>query len=103
MPYRGNPPVRVWSEVYQVYRTVAKEWGITVSDLASIVLLYTPIFAPFVIALGLEDNYDVTKEEAIDIARELREGLETFARAMLGGEEAGARRHAQEEVAEEET
>ena len=82
MKDRGNPRVRVWEEVYTIYAEVARRHGIAISDLVSIVLLYTPIFSPVVIAVGVKDNYDVDEEEAFLIAREVSEAMER----MIGSE-----------------
>jgi len=85
---RGNPYTRVWREVFEVYKEVAKEHGLAISDLVSIVLLYTPIFSPFVIALGLEDNYDsIDKEEAIIISKELEAKLKNMVGIAFSQEE----------------
>jgi len=83
---KGNPKVRVWEEVYQVYREVAKEYGIALADLVSIVLMYTPVLAPYVIAIGIEDNFDVDRETAMEIAGELESRMKESIRRYYGEE-----------------
>jgi len=75
---RGNPSVRVWEEVWTVYREVAKKHGLKISDLVSIVLLYAPVFSPLSVVVGLEDNYDITREEALAIAFDLKGTIENL-------------------------
>ncbi len=87
MPRRGNPNVRVWEEVWAVYREVAKKHGLKISDLVSIVLLYAPVFSPLSVVVGLEDNYDITREEALDIAFDLKETIENLVRLIAKAEE----------------
>lgn len=79
----GNPIVRIWEEVHSAYKRVANEHGLKLSDLMSIVLLYTPIFSPLVVVEGLVDNYDISREEAIDIAFDLKEEIENVIELTL--------------------
>lgn len=67
--------MRVWEEVWAVYREVAKKYGLKISDLVSIVLLYAPILAPLALVYGLEDNYPISREAAMSIASELKDSL----------------------------
>jgi len=84
---KGNPRVRIWSEVHHTYKTIAQKHKLSLADLASLVLLYTPIFSPYLIALALLDNYDMSRDEAIDIALELRDTIEQFCRIYLEAKE----------------
>lgn len=80
---KGNPSVRVWEEVWMVYRDVAKKHGLKISDLVSIVLLYTPVFSPLSVVVGLEDNYDITRGEALEIAFDLKNAMESLVRVIV--------------------
>lgn len=73
-----NPHVRVWEEVLVIYKDVAREFKLKVADLVSIVLMYAPVLSPASIIIGLEDNYDITKEEAIKIALTLSEKVKNM-------------------------
>jgi len=73
----GNPIVRIWDEVYTPYKVVAKKYDLKISDLMSIVLLYTPLFSPAAIMVALQDNYeDISRDEIYDIVSDLKESLE---------------------------
>jgi hypothetical protein len=97
LPKVGNPTVRVWEEVWAVYREVAKKHGLKLSDLVSIVLLYAPIFSPAALILGLEDNYeDVDRSEAIDIVADLKNGLENMVSIAIEAQEASEKAQAEE-------
>jgi len=83
----GNPHVRIWEEVYNAYKNVALKHKLKISDLTSIVLLYAPVFSPLSVAVGLEDNYLMSREEALDIAYDLKEAIEKVIREKSKEEE----------------
>jgi len=72
---RGNPIIRVWRDVYSVYREVAEAKKFAISDLVSIVLIYAAVFSPLSVAVGLWSNYDMDLDEALNIAFELQEKI----------------------------
>ena len=80
--------VRVWKEVHHVYREVAKRHGLTIADTISILLFYTPVLAPYLVAFALRDNYDdMDWDEAMEIALELRDRIESFCRIAYEAKE----------------
>ena len=72
---RGNPIIRVWRDIYSVYREVAEAKKFAISDLVSIVLIYAAVFSPLSVAVGLWSNYDMDLDEALNIAFELQEKI----------------------------
>jgi len=81
LPRKGNPYVRVWEDVWAIYRGIAKKHGLKISDLVSIVLMYAPVFSPLSVVVGLEDNYDISRQEALEIAFDLKDLIESVVRA----------------------
>lgn len=100
MPTKGNPSVRVWEEVWAVYREVAKKHELKISDLVSIVLLYAPVFSPLSVVVGLEDNYDITRDEALEIAFDLKNAIENLVRIIIETEEAEKKKDKLREIIE---
>jgi len=78
-----NPMVRVWREVYEGYKAISRRYGMTLSDLVSLTLLYTPIYCPHTLVKALYDGYDISVEEAEEIVEELTEELEEVIKVAL--------------------
>ncbi len=68
---KGNPPVRIWEEVYQIYKTVAQRHGIVLTDLVSAILLEAAYHNKPLVLSTLLAWFNIELDEAIEISTEL--------------------------------
>jgi len=68
---KGNPLVRVYRPVYEVYRTVARKNGISLSDLVSTILLRVALESPSLVKVVLREDFGMDYSDAWDAAEDL--------------------------------
>ncbi len=67
----GNPSIRVYRPVYEVYKTIAKENGISLSDLVSTILMRVALEGPSIVKVALIEDFGMDYSDAWDIAEDL--------------------------------
>ena len=89
--------VRIWPEVHSIYKDIADRYGFFLSNLLSAVLLEAGANTS-VIFHSLVKHFDVTLEEAEDIALELHNAVVRFYNVLLeqGEEQEEVEVHAQQ-------
>lgn len=84
---KGNPPVRIWEEVYQIYKTVAQRYGIVLTDLVSAILLEVAYHNKPLVLSTLLAWFNIELDEAIEISTELESLGRTIVDNFLSEEE----------------
>lgn len=70
---RGNPFVRVWKPVYEVYKAIADDYGMRISDLVSTILVRVATENPSLIKVIGVEEFGLDYNDAWDMAADLED------------------------------
>ena len=87
MVREGNPFIRIWREVHSIYKDVAEEEGLVMSDLISTILLEAAISDTPLIVYTLMEWFDIRYEKAVETADKLKEKAIAFLKAFASAKE----------------
>ena len=77
---------RVWRRIYEPYRKIGKEAGIATSDFISLVLYHVAFDEPL-ITYVLQNEFEMSFNEAREFAKKLADLMEEQGKMIWGEEE----------------
>jgi len=84
----GTVPIRVWKDLYDVYKEVSDKAKIILSDFISLILLYAGVKEWLLISYVLQKEFDLKYEEAYEYATFIRDNLRKVMKEYIGDESA---------------